>query len=335
MRRFRPKVRPESIGCFHCVSRVVDRQRIFRAREKEKFIALMREYEDFCEVKVLTFTILSNHFHLQLQVPPRPTQLPSPDQVLAKLRKLTSSTDVDAIELQIQTFRKNNDQPGLDAYMETFYRRMWNLSAFMKQLKQRFTQWFNALHGRKGTLWESRFRSSIVQPASPALLALSAYTDLNPVRAGLVSDPLKYRWSGYAQAVAGDPKAIEGIQIIAAALHNGTIPSPKDALSQYRILLYRRGSEDHNHQGKPSLKRKHVLNLIHNNGQVPIADLLSCRVRHFIDGVAIGSRQFVEDSFRYNRLLFGPNRKSGARKLRPLKDPQLFTLRDLKKDAFG
>lgn len=335
MRRFRPKVRPESTGCFHCVSRVVDRKRIFRAREKDKFLSLLREYEDFCEVKVLTFTILSNHFHLQLQVPPRPSQLPSPDQVLAKLRKLTSSTDVDLIELHIRTLQKNNDQLALDAYMETFYRRMWNLSAFMKQLKQRFTQWYNALHGRKGTLWESRFRSSIVEGEGPALLASSAYTDLNPIRAGIVSDPLKYRWSGYARAVAGDPKAIEGIRIITAALNNGQLPSAKEALSQYRLLLHHRGSRDKTKPATGSLNRRNVLKVIENNGKVPLNDLLLCRARFFTDGLAIGSRAFVEDLFRYNRDLFGPNRKSGARKIRPLSDTPLFALRDLKKDAFG
>ncbi|MFM1941600.1 MAG: hypothetical protein RI897_582 [Verrucomicrobiota bacterium] len=295
----------------------------------------MREYEEFCEIKVLTFTILANHFHLQLMVPPRPQQLPSPDQMLAKLRKLTSSTDVDAIELQIRTLEKNNDRRGLEAYMQTFYRRMWNLSAFMKQLKQRFTQWYNALHGRKGTLWESRFRSSIVEGDGPAQLASSAYTDLNPVRAGIVSDPLDYRWCGYAQAVAGDPRAIEGIRIITAALNNGIIPPAKDALSQYRLLLFNRGSEDHNSKCKGNLKRQDVLQVIQNKGQVSISDILKCRVRHFIDGVAIGSREFVEDLFHYNRDLFGPNRRSGARRLRAIKDTSLFTLRDLKKDTFG
>jgi hypothetical protein len=35
---------------------------------------------------------------------------------------------------------------------------MWDVSAFMKLLKQRFTQWFNRQRGRKGTLWEERFK---------------------------------------------------------------------------------------------------------------------------------------------------------------------------------
>jgi hypothetical protein len=36
---------------------------------------------------------------------------------------------------------------------------VWNVSAFMHGVKQRFTQWYNGRKGRKGTLWEDRFKS--------------------------------------------------------------------------------------------------------------------------------------------------------------------------------
>jgi hypothetical protein len=51
---------------------------------------------------------------------------------------------------------------------------MWDVSAFMKLLKQRFTQWFNRRRGRKGTLWEERFKSVLVEGAGPALSAMPA-----------------------------------------------------------------------------------------------------------------------------------------------------------------
>ena len=58
-------------------------------------------------------------------------------------------------------------------------------------------------HGRKGTLWEDRFRSVLVEGAGLALATMAAYIDLNPVRAGMVEDPKDYRWSGYGAAMAG------------------------------------------------------------------------------------------------------------------------------------
>ena len=71
--------------------------------------------------------------------------------------------------------------------------RLWaqvnDLSAFMKLLKQRFSQWFNRTHQRTGTLWEERFRSVLIEGTGPALATVAAYIDLNPVRAGLVHDP--------------------------------------------------------------------------------------------------------------------------------------------------
>ena len=54
---------------FHCTSRVVSGEYVFHAEEKEEFVRLVREYEKFCGVRVLNYTILSNHFHLLLAGP--------------------------------------------------------------------------------------------------------------------------------------------------------------------------------------------------------------------------------------------------------------------------
>ena len=88
---------------------------------------------------------------------------------------------------------------------------MYDLSAYMKIVKQRFTQWFNKKHGRKGTLWEDRFKSTLVEDGHAARV-VAAYIDLNPVRAGMVSDPKDYRWCGYGEAVAGKQPARAGLQ---------------------------------------------------------------------------------------------------------------------------
>ena len=66
----------------------------------------------------------------------------------------------------------------------------------MQRLGQRYVQYVNRTYGRSGTLWEGRFRSSIVQ-AERHLLACYRYIDLNPVRAGLTADPAAYRWSSH------------------------------------------------------------------------------------------------------------------------------------------
>ena len=69
-------------------------------------------------------------------------------------------------------------------------------SFMMKHLGQRYVQHVNRTYRRSGTLWEGRFRSSIVQEQS-YLLRCSRYIELNPVRARMVAHPRDYRWSSY------------------------------------------------------------------------------------------------------------------------------------------
>lgn len=329
VRRSRLKVGARDVGFYHCVSRVVDRRKIFRALEKERFVSLMREYESFCEVRVLTYAVMSNHFHILLQVPPRPAVLPTAEELLEKLSRLSGHVDVEMVRLRIQTYRETNDEAGLQDYLETFYRRMWDVSAFMKQVKQRFTQWYNALHGRKGTLWEERFRSVLVEGMGTALAAVSAYIDLNPVRAGIVQDPMSYRWCGYAEGMAGRRRALDSLQIVVAALLHGHVATRSEAMSTYSALL------DVKNRAKSSLGREESIKLLEEKGRLVLRDYLRCRVRYFTDGLALGSHGFVERIFRQNRSHFGSRRRQGSKPLRGLAQLDLSCLRDLRRRVFG
>lgn len=70
----------------------------------------------------------------------------------------------------------------------------------MRDLGQRYVQYFNRQHHRTGTLWEGRFRSCVVESAE-YVLACHRYIELNPVRAGMVDKPLSYPWSSHAANV--------------------------------------------------------------------------------------------------------------------------------------
>jgi REP element-mobilizing transposase RayT len=176
-----------------------------RAPEKEHFVQLLREAEEFCEVRILTYCLMSNHFHVLVEVPkaPEPHLRPSPERVLAKLAKLSGHQNVGLVRQRFEMYREARDEKGLAEYLATFHARLWDLSQFMKLVKQRFTLWYNLRVGRTGTLWEDRFKSVLVEGQGQALVTMAAYIDLNPVRAGLVKDPKDYRWSGYGEAVAG------------------------------------------------------------------------------------------------------------------------------------
>ena len=70
-------------------------------------------------------------------------------------------------------------------------------SLLMKFLGQRYVQYVNRTYRRTGSLWEGRFRSSLVQ-TERYVLACYRYIELNPVRANMVSNPIDYPWSSYA-----------------------------------------------------------------------------------------------------------------------------------------
>lgn len=70
------------------------------------------------------------------------------------------------------------------------------ISRLMISLGRRYVQYINKTYRRTGTLWDSRYKSSLVQ-ADAYLLLCQRYIELNPVRAAMVDDPAHYRWSSY------------------------------------------------------------------------------------------------------------------------------------------
>ena len=74
------------------------------------------------------------------------------------------------------------------------------IPAMMQAVGRRYVRYFNQQQGRTGTLWEGRYKSTLIQ-AERYLLACMVYIDLNPVRAGLVRDPADYPWSSHGHYV--------------------------------------------------------------------------------------------------------------------------------------
>jgi len=67
----------------------------------------------------------------------------------------------------------------------------------MQSIGRRYVQYINQTYNRSGTLWEGRYKASIID-AESYFLSCSRYIELNPVRANMVKKPVDYRWSSYA-----------------------------------------------------------------------------------------------------------------------------------------
>ena len=82
-----------------------------------------------------------------------------------------------------------------------------SLPLMMQAMGRNYVQRLNARYGRTGTLWEGRYKASLVQD-SDYLLACQRYIELNPVRASMVAAPGEYPYSSYAYHAAGVDNAL-------------------------------------------------------------------------------------------------------------------------------
>ena len=243
------------------------------------------------------------------------------------------------------------DDSRVRAIHERFTYRMHDLSQFMKGFMQRYTQWHNGVHRRKGRLWEDRFKSVIVEDGV-ACRTMAAYIDLNPVRAGMAADPAGYRWSSYGEAVGGGAKgngrkAREGL-VRACLSHEGVGFEAEKWQEISRIYRRALGMALGRQVGHWRLARVFSSRSISCTGGPPVphlrdvlpdlglAAMLRHRVRYFTDGAVIGSKAFVNEAFAAARERFGARRRDGARKMRGSGAPAaglLWSVRDLRMEV--
>jgi putative transposase len=305
------RIRDDQAANYHVMSRVVDRRWVFNDDEKERFLQIMRAAEAFCGVEIMTHSVLDNHFHIVLHVPER--EEVSDGLFSSRYRSLYDRRKADRMTASLAEMREAGQHEAAEALKARYTYRMYDISEFLKTLKQRVTMSYNGRHGRKGTLWEERFKSLLVGDSEGALSAVAAYVDLNAVRAGIVSDPKDYRFCGYGEAMGGSKRARGGLARVMTSL--GQDPSWNVVSKQYRKLLYTEGEAcGINRAGqplKPGFSPEVVKAVLEAGGTLPISQVLRCRVRYFTDGAVLGSKAYVEDVFERHRQRFSPKRKSG------------------------
>jgi len=293
-----PRLLGEGRSFYHCVSRVVDRRFVFEDGEKEVFRRILRIVERFTGVRVVTYCLMSNHFHLLLDVPDKADLAPLTlgelldllpqlhDETMAQgvRQEIERAIEVDRVSASSETSprlqsehlapepsseaeaRIRNDdaeagrkRPVADAdaglavagILARYEKRRGDLSIFMKMLKIRVTKYMNHRLDRVGTLWESRFKSVLVEGDEAALMTVAAYIDLNPVRAGIVARPEDYAYSGYGESCSKNRGAKAAKRGLGRILRESLGRRSQDAaalgeswrrtLGRYRLFLYIKG----------------------------------------------------------------------------------------------
>src|SRR5579862_5412268 len=119
------------VAYYHCVSRVVERRLAFDEEDKRQFVKFMRLYERVCQVRVVTYCVLSNHFHLLVEVPAKPKVMPTEEELVAHIRKCYGKRKAHWVAEEIRQWRARGVTQGAEAVMEGWFKRMWDVSSFM------------------------------------------------------------------------------------------------------------------------------------------------------------------------------------------------------------
>jgi len=210
----------ENCRCYHLISRLAHQAFFLNDEEKTRAVELLRRVEEFSGVLVLAYAIMSNHFHIFIYVP-EPEEL-NDEEILRRIKILYRDASLSQV-LGEWTRLKDEEEKLLEharptekyvsrfgEYRNSFVRRMWNSSEFMRTYKQHFTMSFNGRRNHHGTMFEGRYQERHHKPDEPVMWRTSAYIDINALKAGVVERTEDYEWCSFAAAVKGDEKARRG-----------------------------------------------------------------------------------------------------------------------------
>ena len=306
----------------------------------------------FTGVKILTWAAMDNHFHLLLKVPEKAGFLKKfeedavdkdgevvtgEERLLKHLRKLYSEKYVEQVRREIVAMREKGMEENITQFLNKYKRRFCDLSLFMKEVKERFSRWYNQNHDWKGAVWMNRFKSVMVEDGN-ALRTMSAYIDLNAVRAGIVEDPKDYRWCGYAEAVAGSKVARYGLCEVMQQPRETWMDREVEKVNPeteeretvvkrgsggwYRCWLMRDGkevdvdekSQQYGVKAKTGIPKEIAEDSLAREGVLTMPEILRTKIRYFTEGIALGGQEFVEEWYEKNRSHYSPRGKQGRRK---------------------
>ena len=328
MRQARIKIpAAEGEAAYHCISRTVNGEWLFDDVAREILRRQIWQVADYCGVQIVTYAILSNHFHVLLNVP-RQAAVSDPELLRRYEVLYPTPTKYQAARLAVVAAELATNGPAALAWRQRQLALMGDVSQFMKLVKQRFSIWFNKSHRRFGTLWAERFKSVLVETEGRVRQTMAAYIDLNSVRAGLVNDPKDYRFCGYAEAVAGSAAAREGIRSVTGG------HAWDEAQAHYRAVLFGTGAGLR--EGAATIAPADLQRVIDEGGRLPLPTVLRCRLRYFTAGAVLGSRAFVEVQVARYRQKTGRRERTAPRALPAWTDwGDWATLRGLRRRAFG
>lgn len=272
----------QELGVMHIYSRLAGDDLLLGPKEKEQLLNMIERFSAAFFVKLHEFTVMSNHFHLVVSEGREEAQNAGKLELIDRYRRVYGKDADPPIGRQLPNGRFIPDP---DGGLERLRRRLGSVSAFVQELKQRFTLWYNRKNKRKGVLWGGRFGTTLIERGDAALV-IGGYLNLNPVRAGMVDVPDDYRWCGLA-LYARNPKRARKM-MAPMPLQIGQDPLDTAA---YRLFVYRYGAR--RVPGKRHIRPDQLARVEALCGRIGLADLAGHRIRNFSEGFVLGSPEFI------------------------------------------
>jgi REP element-mobilizing transposase RayT len=281
MARIARFVRDDQPTVYHVISRTALPGLPIKPADKDYLLNLIRRLARLYFVDVLGFALMDNHFHLVVRV------YPESDLSDTELRRRYKAY-------------YGEDQEIAGELMDRYRERLTSLGAFIKDIKQGFTRFYNKQYNRRGYFWGERFKSMIVQDGR-TLVNLLAYVDLNPIRAGVVRKPEDYTWCslGYHLQTGNKGKLLS----VDFGLLEWNELDPGKIVRKYREFLYETGAVD---AGKGAvIDQKVVEKERKRKYAISRDDRFRSRSRDFTDAGIIGSKELVGEVFDRVKHLLG------------------------------
>lgn len=225
------KRQQEPDNVYHLYNRIAHSVRFLDDEEKDDLLDRVRRIGEFCGLKLLSWCLMTNHFHLLVYLPF--PQMLTRGEIERRLRLLKPEERAVFVDGFI-----------LDRAPQEVTRRMQHIGMFMKIVKENFTLAYNERTGHHGTMWEGPYRFKKIPINVRDLSTVAAYQNLNPIRAYMAEDYVSYPWTSFAAASNGDLLALDGINFIFGGYRNRTNvsdtsvrPSAEELITQMSMKM--------------------------------------------------------------------------------------------------
>jgi REP element-mobilizing transposase RayT len=279
-----PRLKPDWRDTWHhCYNHAVGSRedRPFGPAEKEQFVRILMRVAGFYCVQVVAYQVMSNHWHILLRAP---EEQPSEAETVERYKVFHAG--------------RRKLMPG-SRICKQWQERLRDVSWCMRHLQHLYTAWYNRTRPvrRAGTIWAGRFKNTVLD-TGPALWACWAYIERNPVRAKIVADPADYRFCSYGvwSQTGRHPFAQALCEVLRPALPEGLNGLEPKALKLELHKEFLRLAAEDLAKARAASAATACVTQAPTEAEPPFTLSAGRRVRHWVDGLVIGSELFIRET---------------------------------------